>query len=35
VRERLGDDQTRAAALAELSALAAEVGEAIDAWRAG
>jgi hypothetical protein len=35
VRERLGEDQTRAAALAELSALAAEVGEAIDAWRAG
>jgi hypothetical protein len=35
VRERLGDEQTRAAALAELRALAAEVGEAIDAWRAG
>jgi hypothetical protein len=35
VRERLGDAQTREAALAELSALAAEAGEAIDAWRAG
>jgi hypothetical protein len=35
VRERLGDAPTRPAALAELSALAAEVGEAIDAWRAG
>jgi hypothetical protein len=35
VRERLGDEQARAAALAELSALAAEVGEAIDAWRGG
>jgi hypothetical protein len=35
VRERLGDEQTREAALAELSAVAAEVGEAIDAWRAG
>jgi hypothetical protein len=35
VREQLGDTQTREAALAELSAVAAEVGEAIDAWRAG
>jgi hypothetical protein len=35
VRERLGDAQTRPAALADLSALAAEAGEAIDAWRAG
>jgi hypothetical protein len=35
VRERLGDEQTRATALADLSALATEVGEAIDAWRAG
>jgi len=35
VRERLGDGATRAAALAELSDLTAEVGEAIDGWRAG
>jgi hypothetical protein len=35
VRERLGDVQSRPAALAELSALATEAGEAIDAWRTG
>lgn len=35
VRERLGDERTRPAALAELSALATELGEAIDAWRTG
>jgi hypothetical protein len=35
VRARLADGPTREAALAELSAVAAEVGEAIDAWRAG
>jgi len=35
LRERLGDGETRAAALTELSTVMAEVGEAIDAWRAG
>jgi hypothetical protein len=35
LRERLGESETREAALAELSAVTAEVGEAIDTWRAG
>jgi hypothetical protein len=35
MREQLRDGHDREAALAELSAVAAEVGEAVDAWRAG
>lgn len=35
LREGLGDSATRAAALTELNDVTAEVGAAIDAWRAG